>query len=336
MHWRGHRAPGALTEESQHARTGRRAHRRGRDRRGHAGPPEPEALGRYSSEEDPEFGAEVLTLEREIAAIASVRFGLDLHGGGSSGLFLTLLGIGVGPGDQVIGPGSRSSPRSRPSSMPAASRCRRGRRLVQRRSSRCRSADHAADQSHPRRAHARGAGAARLLKDVNDRNGSQLIEDSAQDFGATYQGQGAVASALPASIASTSTRPSRVVTARMIVSRRGAVPAVLRDPRPGPRAEPTGVEVRGPPVPRPELPDDRAFRCRTAGAGPQARSDPRPPSREQGDREVGRLEPAGARLPDHHQSEGDLATHLVVTFPTPEIASASLRVSVRSRSPRRS
>ena len=53
------------------------------------------ALSRYGSATDPNFAAKVRTVEREIASIAGVRFGLGLHGGGSSGessggRFLTL------------------------------------------------------------------------------------------------------------------------------------------------------------------------------------------------------------------------------------------------------
>ena len=63
------------------------------------------ALSRYGSESDPNFGAKVMKVEQEIASLAGVRYGLGLHGGGSSGLFVSLLGIGVGPGDEVIVPG---------------------------------------------------------------------------------------------------------------------------------------------------------------------------------------------------------------------------------------
>ena len=49
--------------------------------------------------------AKVRRVEEEIAARAGVRFGLGLSGGGSSGLLVSLLGLGVGPGDEVIVPG---------------------------------------------------------------------------------------------------------------------------------------------------------------------------------------------------------------------------------------
>ena len=44
------------------------------------------ALSRYGSDDDPAFGAKVRHVEQEIAALAGVRYGLGLSGGGSSGL----------------------------------------------------------------------------------------------------------------------------------------------------------------------------------------------------------------------------------------------------------
>ena len=63
------------------------------------------SLSRYGSADDPSFGAKVRHVEEEIAALAGVRFALGLSGGGSGGLWLSLLGLGVGPGDEVIVPG---------------------------------------------------------------------------------------------------------------------------------------------------------------------------------------------------------------------------------------
>ena len=63
------------------------------------------SLSRYGNEDDPRFKAKVRQVEHEIAALAGVRFGLGVHGGGSSGLWLSLLGLGIGPGDEVIVPG---------------------------------------------------------------------------------------------------------------------------------------------------------------------------------------------------------------------------------------
>ena len=44
-------------------------------------------------------------VEQEIAALAGVRYALGLSGGGSGGLWISLLGLGIGPGDEVIVPG---------------------------------------------------------------------------------------------------------------------------------------------------------------------------------------------------------------------------------------
>ena len=63
------------------------------------------SLSRYGSADDPAFGAKVRHVEQEIAALAGVRYALGLSGGGSSGLWISLLGLGIGPGDEVIVPG---------------------------------------------------------------------------------------------------------------------------------------------------------------------------------------------------------------------------------------
>ena len=60
------------------------------------------ALSRYGSESDPGFGAKVRKVEQEIASLAGVRYGLGLHGGGSSGLFeksviVVFVGTAVAP-----------------------------------------------------------------------------------------------------------------------------------------------------------------------------------------------------------------------------------------------
>ena len=62
-------------------------------------------LSRYGPSDDPAFGAKVHHIEEAIAALSSVRYGLGLHGGGSAALWITLLGLGVGAGDEVIVPG---------------------------------------------------------------------------------------------------------------------------------------------------------------------------------------------------------------------------------------
>jgi dTDP-4-amino-4,6-dideoxygalactose transaminase len=148
-------------------------------------------LSRYGPADDPAFGAKVHRVEQAIAELAGVRHGLGLSGGGSAAIWIALLGVGVGPGDEVIVPGftfvaSISAivyARARPvlaevddtfNLDPADVEARitpRTRAIVV--------------------VHMLGA-PARLdeLKAVADRHGIALIEDCAQAFGATYQGRG--------------------------------------------------------------------------------------------------------------------------------------------------
>jgi dTDP-4-amino-4,6-dideoxygalactose transaminase len=60
-------------------------------------------LSRYGPD-DPTFPAKVRRFEDEVASAAGVRHALALNSG-TSGLFLALTGLGVGPGDEVIVPG---------------------------------------------------------------------------------------------------------------------------------------------------------------------------------------------------------------------------------------
>lgn len=62
-------------------------------------------LSRYGPSDDPTFGAKVHHVEQEMAKLAGVRYGLGLSGGGSAALWLAMLGLGVGSGDEVIVPG---------------------------------------------------------------------------------------------------------------------------------------------------------------------------------------------------------------------------------------
>src|SRR5262245_10753211 len=149
------------------------------------------ALSRYGSASDPNFGAKVRTVEREIASIAGVRYGLGLHGGGSSGLFITLLGVGVGPGDEVIVPGFTFV-----ASISAIVYARATPVLAEVDDSfNLDPADVEARITPRTRAilvvHMLGA-PARLdeIRDIADRHGLFLVEDCAQAFGASCQGQG--------------------------------------------------------------------------------------------------------------------------------------------------
>ncbi len=149
------------------------------------------ALSRYGSADDPAFGAKVRNVEREIAALAGVRYALGLHGGGSSGLWLSLMGLGIGPGDEVIVPGftyvASISAIVYARALPVLAEVDDSFNLDP--------ADVEARITPRTRAiivvHMLGA-PARLdeLKDIADRHGIALIEDCAQAFGATYQGQG--------------------------------------------------------------------------------------------------------------------------------------------------
>jgi len=148
-------------------------------------------LSRYGPSDDPAFGAKVHRVEAEIAALAGVRYGLGLSGGGSAALLVALLGLGVGSGDEVIVPGftfvASISAIVFAGATPVLAEI---------------------DQSFdldpvdvearitPRTAaiivvHMLG-GPARMdeLKAVADRHGIPIIEDAAQAFGATYCGRG--------------------------------------------------------------------------------------------------------------------------------------------------
>jgi len=148
-------------------------------------------LSRYGPSDDPAFGAKVHHIEEAIAKLSNVRYGLALHGGGSAALWITLLSLGVGAGDEVIVPGftyvasisaivyTGATPILAeidqtfdldPVDVEAKITSRTAAILV---------------------VHMLGA-PARLteLKAVADRHGIPLVEDCAQAFGATYQGVG--------------------------------------------------------------------------------------------------------------------------------------------------
>jgi len=149
------------------------------------------SLSRYGSDDDPKFGAKVRKVEAEIASLAGVRFGLGVHGGGSSGLWLSLMGLGIGPGDEVIVPGFTFV-----ASISAIVYARATPILAEVDASLNLDPADVEARITPRTkailvVHMLGA-PARLdeLRDVADRHGLFLVEDCAQAFGATYQGQG--------------------------------------------------------------------------------------------------------------------------------------------------
>jgi dTDP-4-amino-4,6-dideoxygalactose transaminase len=148
-------------------------------------------LSRYGPDDDPAFGAKCRHVEQEIAAIAGVRYALGLSGGGSAGLWISLLGLGVGPGDEVIVPGFTYV-----ASISAIVYARATPILAEVDDSFNLDPVDVEARITPRTraiiaVHMLGS-PARLdeLKDVADRNGIALIEDCAQAFGASYQGQG--------------------------------------------------------------------------------------------------------------------------------------------------
>jgi dTDP-4-amino-4,6-dideoxygalactose transaminase len=148
-------------------------------------------LSRYGPSDDPTFGAKVHHVEEAIAAIAGVRHGLALHGGGSAALWITLLSLGVGAGDEVIVPGftyvASISAIVYTGATPVLAEVDQSFDL---------DPDDVEARITPRTAailvvHMLG-GPARLdeLKAIADKHGIPLVEDCAQAFGATYKGVG--------------------------------------------------------------------------------------------------------------------------------------------------
>ena len=148
-------------------------------------------LSRYGPSDDPRFGAKVHHIEQTIAGLTGVRYGLGLHGGGSAALWITLLSLGVGAGDEVIVPGftyvASISAIVYTGATPILAEIDQTFDLDP--------ADVEAKIT-PRTAailvvHMLGA-PARIneLKAIADRHGIPLVEDCAQAFGATYEGRG--------------------------------------------------------------------------------------------------------------------------------------------------
>jgi dTDP-4-amino-4,6-dideoxygalactose transaminase len=148
-------------------------------------------LSRYGPSDDPAFGAKCRRVEQEVAAMAGVRYGLGLSGGGSSGLWLALLALGVGPGDEVIVPGftfvATISAIVYARAVPVLAEVDQTFNLDP--------VDVEARITPRTRAiiavHMLGA-PARLteLKAIADRHGIALVEDCAQAFGASFGGRG--------------------------------------------------------------------------------------------------------------------------------------------------
>lgn len=145
-------------------------------------------LSRYGPDDD-SFPAKVRHLEEAVAERAGVRFALAVNAG-TSGLYLALTGLGVGPGDEVIVPGftfvASISSIVYARAVPVLAEVDQTFDLDP--------ADVEARITPRTRAilavHMLG-NPARLteLRAVADRHGLPLIEDAAQAFGATYQGR---------------------------------------------------------------------------------------------------------------------------------------------------
>jgi dTDP-4-amino-4,6-dideoxygalactose transaminase len=145
-------------------------------------------LSRYGPD-DPSFPAKVQTFEDEVSRLSGVPYTLALNSG-TSGLLLALTGLGVGPGDEVIVPGftfvATISAVVYARARPVLAEIDETLNLDP--------ADVEARITPRTRAivvvHMLG-NAARIeeLRAVADRHGIALIEDVAQAFGATYRGR---------------------------------------------------------------------------------------------------------------------------------------------------
>lgn len=145
-------------------------------------------LSRYGPD-DPSFPAKVRAFEQAVSEAVGVRYALALNSG-TSGLYLALTGIGIGPGDEVIVPGftyvATISAVVYARARPVLAEIDETFNLDP--------VDVEAKITTRTRAilavHMLG-NAARIdeLRAVADRHGLPLIEDCAQAFGATYQGR---------------------------------------------------------------------------------------------------------------------------------------------------
>ena len=148
-------------------------------------------LSRYGPADNPAFGAKVHKVEESLAAFAGVKHGLALSGGGSAALWIAMLALGIGPGDEVIVPGFTYVASISSIVYTGATPV-----LAEIDDSFCLDPADVANKITPHTkailvVHMLG-GVARLdeLKARADANNVALIEDCAQAFGATYQGQG--------------------------------------------------------------------------------------------------------------------------------------------------
>jgi len=146
-------------------------------------------LSRFGRDDDPTFGAKVRRVEDEVARLAGVGYALATNSG-SSALWLALIGLGIGPGDEVIVPGftyvASISSIVYARAVPVLAEIDRTLNL---------DPSDVEARIGPRTqaivvVHMLG-NPARIeeLKKIADRHGIPLIEDAAQAFGATYRGR---------------------------------------------------------------------------------------------------------------------------------------------------
>jgi len=146
-------------------------------------------LGRYGKEDDPHFRAKVRTLEDRVAAFTGVRFAVGVNSG-TSAIWASFEGLGIGPGDEVIVPGFTFV-----ASISAVVYARAFPVLAEVDESLNLDPADVAAKIGPRTkailaVHMLG-NPARLaeLKAIADQRGIALIEDCAQAFGASYRGK---------------------------------------------------------------------------------------------------------------------------------------------------
>lgn len=144
---------------------------------------------RYGQEDNPNFKAQVWTFEKAMAELAGVRYAVAVNSG-STALWIALLGLEMGPGDEVIVPGftfiASISAIAYAGAVPVLAEIDRSFNLdpadvEQKITSRTRAIMAVHLMGSPARMDE--------LKSVADRHGLLLIEDCAQAFGARYKGR---------------------------------------------------------------------------------------------------------------------------------------------------
>ena len=146
-------------------------------------------LFRYGSEDDPAFKAKVYELEQQMAELSGVNYAVAVNSG-TTALLVSLEGLGVGPGDEVIVPGytfiASISSIVYARAIPVLAEVDRTFNL---------DPEDVRGKITPRTkaimaVHMLG-NPARLdeLKTIADQHGLLLIEDCAQAFGASYHGK---------------------------------------------------------------------------------------------------------------------------------------------------